>query len=76
MQAPTVIAVGVNHVAQRLKRLALLYNIPVVERRALAQLLYRKTPLNGTIPADLYRPVADIYNVIRAQKARSERPHD
>jgi flagellar biosynthetic protein FlhB len=68
MPAPKVVSVGLNHFAQRLKRLAFLYNIPIVENRALAQALYRKAALNGTIPPECFRPVADIYNAIRERK--------
>ncbi len=71
MVAPTVVAVGVNQVAQRLKRLAFLYNIPIVQNPSLAQVLYRRTSLYGTIPDICYRAVADIYNGIRKAKARA-----
>jgi flagellar biosynthetic protein FlhB len=75
MLAPTVVSMGKNHLAQRLKRIAFLYGIPIVEDRALAQRLFRTTALNHAIPQDCYRPVADIYNAIRArlQKANPDR---
>jgi flagellar biosynthetic protein FlhB len=78
MVAPKVVSIGINHLAQRLKRTAFLYGVPIVENRALAQALYRKSALNGTVPLDCYRPVADIYNTIRArlQKATLEREND
>jgi flagellar biosynthesis protein FlhB len=69
MPAPTVVAIGVDHVAQRLRRMALLYSIPVVENRALAHALYQKAPLNKSIPRELYRAVADIYNALRKRAA-------
>lgn len=68
MVAPTVVAIGVNHLAQRLKQLALLYNIPIVENRLLAQQLYRKCALDSAVPDAFYRPVADIYNAVRMRK--------
>jgi flagellar biosynthetic protein FlhB len=65
MQAPTVVSVGTNQFAQRLKRLAFIYGVPVVENRALAQELYRKTGLNKPIPPHCFQPVADIYNGLK-----------
>jgi len=64
-QAPKVVSMGLNQVAQRLKRLAFLYGIPIVENRTLARELYRKSVLGGPIPEHCYKPVADIYNALR-----------
>jgi flagellar biosynthetic protein FlhB len=75
MVAPAIVSIGVNHFAQRLKGLAFLYNVPIVENRALAQALVRKATLNGTIPAECFRPVADIYNTLRARLRKTEESH-
>jgi flagellar biosynthetic protein FlhB len=63
--APMVVSVGINQFAQRLKRMAFLYGIPIVENKALARELYAKSALNRPIPENCYKPVADIYNSIR-----------
>ena len=63
--APMVVSVGINQFAQRLKRMAFLYGIPIVENKALARELYAKSALNRPIPEHCYKPVADIYNSIR-----------
>lgn len=63
--APIVVAMGVNQLAQRLKRLAFLYGVPIVENRMLARELYKKAKLSGPIPERCYKPVADIYNAMR-----------
>jgi flagellar biosynthetic protein FlhB len=68
MSAPRVVAVGTNHLAQRLKRLAFLYSIPTIENRALAQALYRAAPLNSEVPRSLFQPIADVYNTVRRQE--------
>lgn len=65
MQAPMLVSAGINHLAQRLKRLAFLYGIPIIESRALARELFGRSALNGPIPEDCFQPVADIYNAIR-----------
>ena len=66
MLAPTVVSIGIDHLAQRLKRMAFLYGIPIIENRALARALYRKGVLNSTIPQECFQPVAGVYNTIRA----------
>jgi flagellar biosynthetic protein FlhB len=65
MHAPSVVAMGTNQFAQRLKRLAFLYGIPVFENKPLAHELYRRAVLERPIPESCFRPVADIYNAIR-----------
>jgi flagellar biosynthetic protein FlhB len=70
MTAPTVVAAGTNYLAQRLKRIAFLYGIPIVENPSLARNLYRRAALNGAIPEDSFKPVADIYNEIRRKRAK------
>lgn len=73
MHAPAIVSMGADRVAQRLKRLALLHGVPVIEDRALARALYRTGMLNQPIPGECFQPVADIYNRLRP-KAASEYP--
>lgn len=60
MAAPVVVAKGAGVLAQRIRRLALENNIPVVERKPLAQLLYKEVDINKPIPADSYAAVAEV----------------
>ena len=60
MAAPVVVAKGAGVLAQRIRRLALENNIPVVERKPLAQLLYKEVDLNKPIPTDSYAAVAEV----------------
>jgi len=69
MQAPIVVSMGANLFAQRLKRMAFIYGIPIVENRMLARELYRKAALNKSVPEHCFRPVADIYNSFRGKSA-------
>jgi len=71
--APLVVSLGINQLAQRLKRLAFLYGIPIMENKALAQELYRKCALNSAIPEHCYQAVADIYNALRRNRRVEER---
>ncbi len=60
MAAPVVVAKGAGVLAQRIRRLALENNIPVVERKPLAQLLYKEVDINKPIPAESYAAVAEV----------------
>ena len=50
MAAPIVVAKGAGVIAQRIRRLALENNIPVVERKPLAQLLYKEVEMGQAHP--------------------------
>ena len=58
--APAVIAKGKNYLAQRIRKLAVEHQIPVVENPPLAQALYKSVEVGQEIPAHLYRAVAEI----------------
>ncbi len=67
MSAPVVVSMGTNRFALRLKRLAFIYSVPVIENPTLARELIRRAALNRPIPDHCFRPVADIYNALRAK---------
>jgi flagellar biosynthesis protein FlhB len=67
MDAPLIVSLGTNDLAQRLKRLAFLYGIPILEDRALARALFHRSALNRPIPERCYQRVADIYIGLRRQ---------
>jgi flagellar biosynthetic protein FlhB len=60
MAAPIVVAKGAGVLAQRIRRLALEHGIPIVEKKPLAQALYRDVELNQPIPEDKYAAVAEV----------------
>jgi flagellar biosynthesis protein FlhB len=60
MAAPVVVAKGAGVLAQRIRRLALENNIPIVERKPLAQLLYKEVNIGNPVPTDSYAAVAEV----------------
>jgi flagellar biosynthetic protein FlhB len=58
--APTVIAKGVDEVAQRIKKIATENNIPLHEDRELARTLYKVCNIGDSIPEHLFKAVAKI----------------
>jgi len=60
MAAPVVLAMGRNHVAQRIREAARRHTVPVFENPPLARLLYRTAKVGQEVPANLYRAVAEV----------------
>jgi flagellar biosynthesis protein FlhB len=60
MAAPIVVAKGAGTVAQRIRKLALEHNVPIVEKKPLAQALYKEVEIGHPIPQDKYAAVAEV----------------
>ncbi len=71
MQAPIVVAKGAGVLAQQIRRLALAHDIPVIERKPLAQALYHHVDLNKPIPAAQYAAVAEILRYVYQLKGKT-----
>jgi flagellar biosynthesis protein FlhB len=64
MPAPIVLAKGAGPLAQKIRRIALENGIPVVERKPLAQILYKTVDVGDIIPADQYQAVAEVLRYV------------
>lgn len=60
MDAPIVVAKGAGVLAQRIRRLALENGIPIVEKKPLAQALYREVDVGKPVPHERYAAVAEV----------------
>lgn len=60
MRAPQVVAKGRHLIAARIRELAQLHRIPILEAPPLARALYRHTELGDCIPEALYTAVAEV----------------
>ena len=60
MEAPKVIAKGADHIAKRIVALARAHGVPVLERKSLAQALYRTVRIDREVPMGLYIVVAEV----------------
>lgn len=58
--APYVLAKGQRLIAQKIKAIAMEHNIPIVEDKPLARALFKICDVGQSIPATLYRAVAEI----------------
>jgi flagellar biosynthesis protein FlhB len=70
MNAPIIVAKGAGVVAQRIRRLALENGIPIVEKKPLAQALYKEVDLNHPIPDQLYAGVAEVLAYVYQLKGK------
>ncbi len=70
MAAPIVIAKGAGVLAQRIRRLALEHNIPVVERKPLARLLYKEVEPGHPVPDESYAAVAEVLAYVYQLKGK------
>jgi flagellar biosynthetic protein FlhB len=58
--APVVVAKGVDFLAQRIKDIARAHDVPIVEDKPLARLLYRIVDVDQTIPESVFTAVANV----------------
>ena len=70
MEAPQVVAKGAGHIAERIKEIAREYDVPVMEQKPLAQTLYKSVDIGQTIPAALYKAVAEVLAYVYRLKGR------
>lgn len=71
MAAPVVLAKGAGILAQRIRQLALEHGIPIIEKKPLAQALYKEVEVNSPIPGQLYSAVAEIMAYVYQLKGKT-----
>jgi flagellar biosynthetic protein FlhB len=60
MSAPKVVAKGADYLAAKIREIAIENHVPIVERKPLAQTLYKTVEVGQEIPPSLYKAVAEI----------------
>ena len=70
MAAPIVLAKGAGEIAKRIRRMALEHGIPIVEKKPLAQALYKEVDINQPVPRDKYAAVAEILAYVYQLKGK------
>ncbi len=70
MAAPIVVAKGAGLVAANIRRLALQHGIPIIEKKPLAQALFRDVEINQPIPRELYAAVAEVLAYVYQLKGK------
>ena len=60
MRAPKIVAKGIRLNAQSIREIAAKYQIPIIENKPLARMLFKHARVGGEIPAQLYAAVAEV----------------
>ncbi|WP_216827972.1 flagellar biosynthesis protein FlhB [Alkalihalobacterium elongatum] len=60
MDAPVIVAKGVDYVAFKIRSIAKNHDIIIVENKPLARALYAETNIGDIVPEDLFKAVAEI----------------
>jgi flagellar biosynthetic protein FlhB len=71
MAAPIVVAKGAGVLAAQIRKLALEHNIPILERKPLAQALYREVEINHPIPQARFAAVAEVLAYVYQLKGKT-----
>jgi flagellar biosynthetic protein FlhB len=78
MEAPVVVAKGIDEVALKIREIAKAHGVPVVESPALARSVYTFTPIGKEIPEGLYVAIAQVlayvYQLDQFMKGQGARP--
>ena len=71
MNAPLCVAKGLDAVALKIREVAESHDVPVIENRPLARALHAAVDIDGEIPAEHYKAVAEVIGyVLRFRKSR------
>ncbi len=60
MKAPKVVAKGIRLNAQQIREIAVQHQVPILENKPLARMLFKHAKVGGEIPAHLYAGVAEV----------------
>jgi flagellar biosynthetic protein FlhB len=60
MKAPKVVAKGIRLNAQKIREIAALHQVPIMENKPLARMLFKHARVGSEVPANLYGAVAEV----------------
>lgn len=70
MQAPQMVAKGIDHLAQRIREIATENEVPIVENPVLARALYDSMDIEQMIPQEHYKAVAEVISYVFKLKGK------
>jgi flagellar biosynthesis protein FlhB len=71
MEAPICVAKGLDELALRIKSVAIEHDVPVIENPPLARALHAAVDLEGVIPEEHYKAVAEVIGYVMRLKKRA-----
>jgi len=66
--APVIIAKGADYVAIKIKEIAKDNEVPIIENRPLARMLYEQVDIDSEVPVDMYQAVAQVLAIVLKMK--------
>ena len=76
MRAPVVVAKGTRLLAERIRDLAIVHGVPIVQKPELARTLYRTIEVGHPVPESLFRAVAEVLAYVYQIDRRVEKLHE
>ena len=70
MTSPKVVGKGLRLIADRIKKIAVENNIPIMENPPLARSLYKKLEIGDEIPEEFYKAIAEVLAFIYKMKQK------
>jgi len=71
MNAPVCVAKGAGFIAAKIREIAAVAGVPIVENKIVARLLYKKVEVGEEIPVELYQAVAEILAYVYRIKGKT-----
>ncbi|MCI0467527.1 MAG: flagellar type III secretion system protein FlhB [Beijerinckiaceae bacterium] len=68
--APIVLSKGKDHIALKIREIALQHSIPIIEDKALAKSIYAAAEVDRPIPPEFYKAVAEIIHFLYAKSSQ------
>lgn len=72
MVSPMIIGKGQDHMAMKIREIAKLHNIPIVENVLLARTLYKTVKVGSPVPRNLYKAVAEVLAFVYKLKKKKK----
>lgn len=66
--APVVVAKGADYLALKIKQIAKENDVPIIENKPLARLMYQEVELDSEIPVEMYQAIAEILALVFKMK--------
>lgn len=70
--APVVVAKGADLVAMKIREIAKEHDIPIIENKPLARLMFKEVEINEEIPVEMYQTVAEVLTQVYKIKKKKK----
>ena len=70
MAAPVVVGKGVDYLAKRMRQVAEIHEVPIIENPPLARALYASVEIDQEIPQEHYKAVAEVIGFVMRLKGK------